>query len=155
MKVAGLAMLIALAFAGQASAEAYGLKAARAALSGKSQAVIVAVPAGWTSAKPPVSATDAVAAGDWQFTFNTWLKAHGDRTNVVVVTPAELKRLIVAPAVTGNCATIFVRDAAHAMTFDQGCMLTLSDYKTGDDWLRTGVAPAKAAGFHAVDLKLK
>ena len=51
---------------------------AKVALSGKSQAVIVAVPKGFVRADASLGARASVA-GDWQFFFNDWLKKRGAR----------------------------------------------------------------------------
>ena len=143
----GLALVASTAFA----AESYGLKAARVALSGKSEAVLVAAPRGFFRADVKL-AGDAARAGDWQFFFNDWVKRRGARSNVVVVTPDELKSLIRRPALTKECATIWVRDRTHALVYDTSCAPTAAIYDAGDRWLVSGGAPE---GFRESELKIR
>jgi hypothetical protein len=146
----GLALALLL-MAGAARGEAYGPKAARAALSGKSQAVIVAVPKGFVRADASLGARASVA-GDWQFFFNQWVKSRGARSNVVVVTPAELNSLARAPRFKAECSTLWVRDRTHGLVYDADCAPKAEVYAAGDQWLTSGDAPA---GFRPVDLKLR
>jgi hypothetical protein len=144
----GLALALLL-MAGAARGEAYGLKAARAALSGKSQAVIVALPKGFVRADASLGGRAAVAF-DWSFYFTGWLKARGARSNVVVVTPAELNSLIRGAAFKAECTTLWVRDRSHGLLYDADCAPKAEVYAAGDQWLTSGEAPA---GFRPVVLK--
>jgi hypothetical protein len=148
-----LALMLTAAAGSTQAAEAYGLKAARAAMSGKSQAVIVAVPGSWVRADRKLGADEAETAGDWSFYFGNWISARKDQTNVVVVTPAEARQLIRAPLKSDGCVTVFIRTPREAIAFDDGCVLTQADYQAGDVWLRTGVVPAQGSGFKPLELK--
>jgi hypothetical protein len=150
-----LALLIALGVASGATAETYGLKAARAALSGKSQAVIVGVPAQFFRADRITAPTDSQTAGDWSYYFGEWRGRYRDRTNVVVVDDRELKQIFRSPALEKTCATVFVRDPGHALVYDADCVATTAVYDAGAAWLQTGAAPDAKLGLRAVDLKLR
>jgi hypothetical protein len=152
MRVLLLALALT-AIASSADAEAYGLKAARAALSGKSQAVIVSVPDAFVHAKPGADPKEATQAGDWSFYFTDWLKIHGDRSNVVVVTPAELRRLIRTPDLAGDCTTVWVREPGRALVYDASCAPKAEVYAAGDSWVVSGGPPT--GPFRAVDIVLR
>ncbi|MDB5451745.1 MAG: hypothetical protein JWO33_323 [Caulobacteraceae bacterium] len=155
VRAVGLALILTAAAGASHAAEAYGLKAARAAMSGKSQAVIVAVPANFVRADKATSSAEAVAAGDWGFSLGDWLKSRHDVTNVVIVTPEELRQLVKAPSLAKTCTTLFVRDRGHGLVYDDGCAPQMATYQAGDAWLRTGAAPAPASGFRTVELTLR
>ena len=156
MKLAGgIALLLALACACTASAESYGLKAARAALSGKSQAVIVGVPRQFIRQDGATAATDAQTAGDWSYYFSEWLGRYRDRTNVVVIDDREIKQMFKAPALGKTCTTLFVRDPGHGLVYDADCVPQAAVYDAGANWLQTGAAPDAKLGLRVVDLKLR
>jgi hypothetical protein len=155
MRAAGLALLLATALAGGASAESYGLKAARAALSGKSQAVIVGVPRQFFRQDSATAPTEAETAGDWSYYFSEWLGRYRDRTNVVIVDDRELKQLLRSPAPTRTCTTLFVRDPSHALVYDADCVPQAAVYDAGATWVQTGLAPDAKLGLRTVDLKLR
>jgi hypothetical protein len=151
MRAAGLAVGLALIASAATGAETYGVKAARVALSGKSEAVLVAVPRGFFRADVKL-AGDASKAGDWQFFFNDWVKRRGARSNVVVITPEDLKTLLRRPTTSRECVTLWVRDRAHALVYDASCAPTAAVYDAGDRWLVSGPAPE---GFREAELRIR
>ena len=155
MRSVGLGLVAALALASGATSETYGLQAARAALSGKSQAVIVGVPAQFFRADRTTAPAESQAAGDWSYYFSEWLGRYRAQTNVVVVDDREIKSLFRSPALDKTCATVFIRDPAHALVYDADCAPKTAVYDAGATWTRTGAAPSAALGLRAVDLKLR
>jgi hypothetical protein len=150
-RAAVLALGAWLLASGASAAEAYGLRAAKAALSGRSQAVIVAVPDRFIHVGDKLQG-DAATAGDWQFFFNDWVERRGSRSNVVVVTPAQLKSLVRRPISSGECVTLWVRDRSHGLIYDASCAPTVAVYEAGDRWLSSGAAPQ---GFREAELRIR
>ena len=114
------------------------------------KAVILVV----ASSRPAASADEAYA--DWAEYLNRF-SAHADPTiKIIKATAAEYRRIIAAPPLADDFATLFIRDPQHALQYD-GMILEPQIYRLGQDYIlrRAEMAPRIGYGLRQTAVQLR
>jgi len=99
---------------------------------------------------------ESEAYGDWADSLNGFTSSLPADTKIVKLTAAQYKQQVEEPQIRRVYATVFLRDAAHALLYD-GMIVEAKAYNVGLEWLHEhpDEKAMAAYGLHEKSAKLK
>lgn len=88
---------------------------------------------------------DSEAYGDWAEYLNAFSSSVPANTKIIKLTAARYKLTVEEPKIRREFATVFLKDATHALLYD-GMILEAKVYKVGLGWLHQNATDKELAG---------